>query len=71
MPPLSTLTQPGAEPHDLELTPRQVASLTTANLVIYEKGFQPDVDEAVGAEREPRGDRYHDSRLAAAADDEQ
>lgn len=42
------MTQPGAEPHDLELTPRQVASLTTANLVIYEKGFQPDVDEAVG-----------------------
>ncbi|HKN44013.1 MAG TPA: zinc ABC transporter substrate-binding protein [Propionibacteriaceae bacterium] len=42
------LTQPGAEPHDLELTPRQVASVTTANLVIYEKGFQPDVDEAVG-----------------------
>jgi zinc transport system substrate-binding protein len=42
------LTQPGAEPHDLELTPRQVASLTTANLVIYEKGFQPGVDEAVG-----------------------
>jgi zinc transport system substrate-binding protein len=42
------LTQPGAEPHDLELTPRQVASLTTANLVVYEKGFQPDVDEAVG-----------------------
>jgi zinc transport system substrate-binding protein len=41
------LTQPGAEPHDLELTPRQVASLTTANLVIYEKGFQPAVDEAV------------------------
>jgi zinc transport system substrate-binding protein len=41
------LTQPGAEPHDLELTPRQVASLTTANLVIYEKGFQPAIDEAV------------------------
>jgi zinc transport system substrate-binding protein len=41
------LTQPGAEPHDLELTPRQVASLTTASLVIYEKGFQPAVDEAV------------------------
>jgi zinc transport system substrate-binding protein len=41
------LTQPGAEPHDLELTPRQVASLTTATLVIYERGFQPAVDEAV------------------------
>src|SRR5207344_1487359 len=45
---VANLTQPGAEPHDLELTPRQVASVTTANLVIYEKGFQPDVDEAVG-----------------------
>jgi len=44
---VANLTQPGAEPHDLELTPRQVASLTTANLVIYEKGFQPAVDEAV------------------------
>jgi zinc transport system substrate-binding protein len=42
-----SLTQPGAEPHDLELTPRQVASLTTATLVIYERGFQPAVDEAV------------------------
>ena len=42
-----SLTQPGAEPHDLELSPRQVASLTTASLVIYEKGFQPAVDEAV------------------------
>jgi zinc transport system substrate-binding protein len=44
---VANLTQPGAEPHDLELTPRQVGSLTTANLVIYEKGFQPAVDEAV------------------------
>jgi zinc transport system substrate-binding protein len=44
---VANLTQPGAEPHDLELTPRQVASMTTANLVIYEKGFQPAVDEAV------------------------
>jgi zinc transport system substrate-binding protein len=44
---VTSLTRPGAEPHDLELTPRQVASLTTANLVIYQKGFQPAVDEAV------------------------
>jgi zinc transport system substrate-binding protein len=44
---VTNLTQPGAEPHDLELTPRQVASLTTASLVIYERGFQPAVDEAV------------------------
>ena len=44
---VTNLTQPGAEPHDLELTPRQVASLTTASLVVYQKGFQPAVDEAV------------------------
>ena len=44
---VASLTQPGAEPHDLELTPRQVASLTTASLVIYQNGFQPAVDEAV------------------------
>ena len=44
---VTSLTQPGAEPHDVELTPRQVASLTDADLVIYEKGFQAAVDEAV------------------------
>jgi zinc transport system substrate-binding protein len=51
---VSNLTQPGAEPHDLELTPRQVASLTTASLVIYEKGFQPAVDEAVLQSENPQ-----------------
>jgi zinc transport system substrate-binding protein len=42
-----TLTQPGAEPHDVELTPRQVGSLSVADLVVYERGFQPAVDQAV------------------------
>jgi zinc transport system substrate-binding protein len=50
---VTNLTQPGAEPHDLELTPRQVASLTTANLVIYQKGFQAAVDEAVMQSENP------------------
>lgn len=44
---VSSLTQPGAEPHDLELTPRQVADLSTADFVVYEKTFQAAVDEAV------------------------
>ena len=35
------------EPHDLELTPRQVGSMERAGLVLYEKGFQPAVDDAV------------------------
>jgi zinc transport system substrate-binding protein len=41
------LTKPGAEPHDLELTPRQVGAVSEAALVVYEKGFQPAVDDAV------------------------
>src|SRR5687768_2759209 len=31
------LTKPGAEPHDLELTPKQVADVSGADLVVYEK----------------------------------
>lgn len=42
-----SLTEPGSEPHDLELTPQQVGSIGTADLVIYERTFQPAVDEAV------------------------
>jgi len=44
---VENLTQPGAEPHDLELTPQQVADLTDATLVVYERGFQPAVDDGV------------------------
>jgi len=44
---VTSLTTPGAEPHDLELTPRQVASVATADLVVYERTFQAAVDEAV------------------------
>ncbi len=44
---VTNLTSPGLEPHDLELTPRQVADLSVADLVVYEKGFQPSVDQAV------------------------
>jgi zinc transport system substrate-binding protein len=42
------LTKPGAEPHDLELSPRQVASIARADVVVYESHFQPAVDAAVG-----------------------
>ena len=44
---VTTLTAPGVEPHDLELTPKQVGSIATAKLVVYEKDLQPAVDEAV------------------------
>jgi zinc transport system substrate-binding protein len=47
---VSSLTKPGAEPHDLELTPQDVAKVGEAGLVVYLKGFQPAVDEAVEQE---------------------
>ncbi|HET7725626.1 MAG TPA: metal ABC transporter substrate-binding protein, partial [Propionibacteriaceae bacterium] len=50
---VSNLTKPGVEPHDLELTARQVASVARADLVLYEKGFQAAVDSVV-TEQHPR-----------------
>jgi len=44
---VTNLTQPGAEPHDLELTAMQVAQVATSSLTIYEAGLQPAVDAAV------------------------
>jgi zinc transport system substrate-binding protein len=42
-----SLTKPGTEPHDLELSPQQTGRLTDAGLVIYLKGLQPAVDEGI------------------------
>ncbi|GAA3500929.1 zinc ABC transporter substrate-binding protein [Streptomyces prasinosporus] len=44
---VTTLTRPGVEPHDLELTPQQTAQLGESDFVLYLKGLQPAVDEAV------------------------
>ncbi|WP_088290188.1 metal ABC transporter solute-binding protein, Zn/Mn family [Kineosporia sp. A_224] len=44
---VTNLTKPGAEPHDLELSPKDVAAVADAGLVVYLSGFQPAVDEAV------------------------
>jgi len=44
---VQSLTPPGAEPHDLELSPADVAQLEQAGTVVYLSGFQPAVDEAV------------------------
>jgi zinc transport system substrate-binding protein len=41
------VTAAGAEPHDLELSPRQVAAIGRADLVIYQRRFQPALDDAV------------------------
>ncbi len=44
---VTNLTKPGAEPHDLELAPQDLATLTDADLAFYLSGFQPAVDDAV------------------------
>lgn len=45
---VDTLTKPGVEPHDLELSPRQTAELGEADVILYLKGIQPAVDDAIG-----------------------
>ncbi|MFF0345378.1 metal ABC transporter substrate-binding protein [Kribbella sp. NPDC004875] len=52
---VTTLTAPGVEPHDLELTPKQVGSIAEAKLVVYEKDLQPAVDEAVAQNAKDAG----------------
>ena len=45
---VDNLTPAGAEPHDLELTPRAVARIQSARVVLYlSRGFQPAVSKAV------------------------
>ncbi|MBO9555239.1 metal ABC transporter substrate-binding protein [Cellulomonas sp.] len=44
---VDSLTPPGAEPHDVELSPAQVSRIDRADLVVYLSGFQAAVDEAI------------------------
>ena len=44
---VENLTSAGGEPHDVELKPRQVADVQSADLVVYQRGFQSAVDAAV------------------------
>ncbi|MCL6733564.1 metal ABC transporter substrate-binding protein [Streptomyces neyagawaensis] len=44
---VTNLTEPGQEPHDLEISARQTAQLQESDAVLYLKGLQPAVDDAV------------------------
>ena len=44
---VDSLTPPGTEPHDLELSPASVAAVESSSVVVYLSGFQPAVDEAI------------------------
>ncbi|MDP8978105.1 MAG: zinc ABC transporter substrate-binding protein [Actinomycetota bacterium] len=51
---VANLTPTGAEPHDLELSPRQTRQVLEADLaVVMGRGFQPAVEEAARRRRAP------------------
>ena len=41
------LTPPGVEPHDLELSGKDVRTIGEADLVLYVRGFQPSLEAAI------------------------
>ncbi|MFD2093089.1 metal ABC transporter substrate-binding protein [Blastococcus deserti] len=59
---VTSLTPAGAEAHDLELAPQDVAAVGEADLLVYLEGFQPALDEAAGSEA---GDAAWDAGQAA------
>src|SRR3954451_9481152 len=65
------LTPPGAEPHDVELTPRDVARIQRADVVLYlSHGFQPAVEHAVEDAHGDAVDTLAGLRLRTGAGDE-
>ena len=50
---VENLTQPGQEPHDLDLSIAQTAALEDAGLIVLEEGFQPAVDAAAEGSDSP------------------
>jgi len=60
---VTNLAPPGAEPHDMELSPRQVAEIADSDLVVYISGFQPALDEAV---KQEAADSSFDAATAVA-----
>src|SRR6478609_3669126 len=65
------LTPSGAEPHDIELTARDVASVQEARLVLYlSHGFQPALEDAVRGAKGRRIDVLQGLTLRAGVGEE-
>jgi zinc transport system substrate-binding protein len=61
---VENLTPAGAEPHDIELTPKDVTEIHDASLVLYlGRGFQPAVEKAVDDRGGPSVDLLAGQRL--------
>jgi zinc transport system substrate-binding protein len=67
----TNLTPPGAEPHDIELTPGEVAEIQRAGVVLYlSHGFQPAVEKALEDADGTKVDALAGVRLHAGSGDE-
>lgn len=66
---VKNLTPPGAEPHDVELSPRDVEEIRSADVVLYlGSGFQPAFERAVKGARGEAVDLLASVRLLGEAD---
>ena len=65
---VTSLTPPGAEPHDLELTPQDVAALSETDLLVYLEGFQPALDDAAAEAGDAAWDAGQAADLTPATD---
>lgn len=66
---VTNLTPAGAEPHDLELTARDIERVGDAMLVVYAGGgFQPALDDAVAERDGPTLDVLDEAELLAAGE---
>lgn len=52
---VTSVAQPGAEPHDMEITGKQIGEVSDASLVVYIKGVMPALDNAVANNASDRG----------------
>ncbi len=68
---VTNLTPPGVEPHDIELTARDVGRVRDADVVLYlDSGFQPAVEDAVEGASGTVVDLLDGIQLRKATDDE-
>lgn len=65
------LTPPGAEPHSLELTPRQVLETADLDAFIYLSNFAPAVDDAAKEAGEAAFDVREHARLDLDSSEEE
>lgn len=61
----TNLVKPGTEPHDLELTPKDVARVSDSDLLVYLRGFTGAVDDAA---KNQAGDHAYDVSKTARLD---